>query len=67
MTPQSSNKPLVSVIMPVYNGAKHISQSIDCILGQSYRNFELIIVNDGSTDETLSLITPPSYQITKSS
>lgn len=53
--------------MPVYNGAKHISQSIDCILGQSYRNFELIIVNDGSTDETLSLITPPSYQITKSS
>lgn len=65
MTPQSSDKPLVSVIMPVYNGAKHISQSIDCILGQSYRNFELIIVNDGSTDETLSLITPPELSDNK--
>lgn len=58
MTQQFSVTPLVSVIMPVYNGARHISQSVDCILRQSYSNLELIIVNDGSTDETLSLIAP---------
>lgn len=61
MTQQFSVTPLVSVIMPVYNGARHISQSVDCILRQSYSNLELIIVNDGSTDETLSLITPPRF------
>ncbi len=44
------NGPLVSVIMPVFNAAKHIGESITSILSQSYLNVELIIVNDGSTD-----------------
>jgi len=43
---------LVSVIMPVYNGAKFISFAIDSVIAQTYTNWELIIVNDGSPDNT---------------
>ncbi len=49
-------KPLISVIMTVYNGEKYLDQAIDSILSQSYKHFELIIVNDGSTDNTLKVI-----------
>lgn len=47
---------LVSVIIPVYNREKFIDDAIRSILNQTYQNFELIIVNDGSTDETLKKI-----------
>lgn len=52
----SSNIPLVSVILPVYNAEKYIYQSIKSILTQEYKNIELIIINDGSTDATLNII-----------
>jgi glycosyltransferase involved in cell wall biosynthesis len=42
--------------MPVFNGEKYIGESIDSILAQTYKHFELIIVNDGSTDGTLQII-----------
>lgn len=42
--------PKVSVILPVYNGERYLAEAIDSILGQTYRNFELIIINDGSRD-----------------
>ena len=45
----------VSVIMPVYNGAAFLSPAIESILLQTYRNFELIIVNDGSTDNSAAI------------
>ena len=46
----------ISVLMPVYNGAKYIRQSIGSILQQSFRNFELVIIDDGSTDGTEKII-----------
>lgn len=46
-------KPLISVVMAVYNGEKYIKEQIDSILEQTYRNIELIIVDDASTDDSL--------------
>jgi len=48
--------PKISVILPVYNGERYIVQSVESILKQSYRDFELVVVNDGSTDRTGSLL-----------
>ncbi len=50
------NKHFVSVIMPTYNRRDVIGRAIDSVLDQTFRNFELIIVDDGSTDDTQSLI-----------
>lgn len=47
--------PLFSVIVPVYNAEKTISSTIESILGQSFRDFELILVNDGSRDDSLTI------------
>ena len=45
-------KPLVSVITPVYNGAKFLKNAVQSVLAQSYDNWELIIIDDASTDES---------------
>lgn len=45
-------KPLISVIVPVYNGQDYLSKCIESIETQTYQNLEVIIINDGSTDET---------------
>ncbi|MCK4292791.1 MAG: glycosyltransferase family 2 protein [Planctomycetes bacterium] len=50
------SKPLVTVKMVTYNAEKFIRQAIDSVLAQTYRNFELLIVDDGSTDATAQLI-----------
>lgn len=47
-----SNDLMVSVIVPVYNGEKYIERCIDSLLNQTYKNIEILIVNDGSTDGT---------------
>lgn len=47
---QSLSKPLVSVIIPVYNGSNYLSHAINSVLEQTYENIELIIINDGSND-----------------
>jgi glycosyltransferase involved in cell wall biosynthesis len=46
----------ISILLPAYNAEKTISKSIESILNQSYKNFELIILNDGSTDSTQEII-----------
>jgi glycosyltransferase involved in cell wall biosynthesis len=48
--------PLVSVILPVYNGGPYLEEAIQCILTQTYKNVELIIINDGSTDNSVQII-----------
>lgn len=52
--------PEISVCMPVYNREDYINECIDSILHQSFQNVEIIIVDDGSTDNTCALI--ESYQ-----
>ena len=49
-------EPLVSFIVPAYNVEKYIDTSIQSILQQTYQNFEVLCINDGSTDQTLSLL-----------
>ena len=50
------DKPLVSVIMAVFNGQRFVSQAIESVLNQQYNNFELIIIDDCSTDDSSSII-----------
>jgi len=51
-----NNQPIVSIIIPCYNQGRYISETLDCLLKQSYENWEAIIVNDGSTDYSESII-----------
>ena len=48
----ANQQPLVSVILPVYNASTFLKESIDSVLNQTYTNFELIIINDASTDDS---------------
>ncbi|MEH2361244.1 glycosyltransferase family 2 protein, partial [Nostoc sp.] len=50
------NSPLVSVVMTTYNHEKYIAEAIDSVLNQTFTNFELIIINDGSSDRTDEII-----------
>lgn len=48
--------PVISVVLPVYNGEKHLPEAIDSILAQTFTDFEFIIIDDGSTDGSLTLL-----------
>lgn len=52
----STSNPLISVFIPAYNNAKFIKHTIDCIINQTYTNWELIISDDCSTDNTVEII-----------
>ncbi|MEX2006657.1 MAG: glycosyltransferase [Candidatus Saccharimonadales bacterium] len=50
------NSPKVTVLMPVYNGQRYLKQAIEGILNQTYKDFEFLIIDDGSTDKSKSII-----------
>ena len=47
---------MISVIVPVYNVEKYLEQCIDSLLSQTYQNFEIILVDDGSTDSSVEIV-----------
>lgn len=49
-------KEKVSIIIPVYNAEKYIRETVDCVKAQTYSNWELLLVEDGSTDESLRIL-----------
>ena len=49
----------ISVCMPVYNASRYLRDCIDSILSQSFTDFELLIVDDGSTDDSVEIIRSP--------
>ena len=51
-----TSSPLISVVLPAYNGERFIVETLNCVLKQSHAHVELIVVDDGSTDRTRSLV-----------
>ena len=53
---QNSGRPQITVLMSVYNGEKYLSEAIDSILAQTFKNFEFVIIDDASTDHTIKIL-----------
>jgi glycosyltransferase involved in cell wall biosynthesis len=56
-TQTSSTSPLVTVVIPAYNAAAYIETTIYSVMGQSHGNLEIVVANDGSTDDTAAVVT----------
>ena len=54
------SKPLITVLMTVYNGQDYLRPALESVLAQTYKNFELLIIDDASSDDSLRII--KSYQ-----
>ena len=53
--------PLISIVIPVYNGSNYLSEAIDSALSQTYPNVEIIVVNDGSRDNGATAAVAQAY------
>ncbi len=53
---ENSNSPLISVIIPVYNSERYLTKCLDSVGRQDFKNFEVIIIDDGSTDSSIEII-----------
>lgn len=47
---------MISIIVPVYNSEKYIDRCLDSILNQTYKDLEIVLVNDGSNDQSLKIL-----------
>lgn len=56
MSDKNNDKNMISIIIPVYNTEKYIKECLNSLINQTYRNIEIIIINDGSTDNSLNII-----------
>jgi glycosyltransferase involved in cell wall biosynthesis len=50
------NQPLISVVMPVFDGARHVAEAVESVLASRYQPLELIVVDDGSTDDSAAIV-----------
>ena len=62
---QSNNLPFFSIVTPVYNGEKYLEQTIKSVIGQTFKNFEYIIVDNLSNDNSRKIIEKYSSKIDK--
>lgn len=59
----ATETPLVSVVIPVYNGSNYLREAIDSALNQTYPNIEILVIDDGSTDDTWEIIQSYGHKI----
>ena len=52
----NESQPFFSIIMPLYNKENYVKETIDTVKNQTFENFELIIINDGSTDKSSTIV-----------
>ena len=55
METSAKQEKIVSIIIPVYNAEKYLGYCLNSIVSQTYKNLEIILVNDGSTDDSLKI------------